>query len=95
MLRSINPEQLASLFRTILQIGGGYLVSRGIASEDQVLALSSAGATILVTFWGLWARSDKQLIVSAANVPAVEMVNVDRDTERESRTLTLNAKVSS
>lgn len=73
-IRTINPEQLAVLFRTALQFGGGYLVGQGIVDAETWTVLSGALLTLAITLWGLWARKDSNLIKSAAAVPAVEKV---------------------
>jgi hypothetical protein len=73
-LRSINPEQLASFLRTVLQILGGVVIANGYFDANTWLTLSGAVVTIVVTGWGLWARSDTNLIKSAAAVPAVTKV---------------------
>lgn len=73
-LRNVNPEQLASLLRTFLQVIGGVLVAQGYATEGQWAEWSGAALIILPTLWGLWARSDTNLIKSAADVPAVDKV---------------------
>jgi putative chitinase len=78
-LRTMNPEQIAALFRTLLQFIGGIGVAYGVMTETQLASVSSGLMTVLVTFWGIWARSDTNLIASAANVPAVHTVVADSD----------------
>jgi hypothetical protein len=75
-LRTMNPEQVASLFRTLLQFAGGLGVAYGVMTETQFASILSGLMTVFVTAWGLWARSDANLIASAANVPAVHSVVV-------------------
>jgi hypothetical protein len=78
-LRTMNPEQVASLFRTLLQFAGGLGVAYGVMTETQFASILSGLMTVFVTAWGLWARSDANLIASAANVPAVHSVVTDPD----------------
>lgn len=73
-LRSINPEQVASLFRTVLQVVGGILATNGWVASDNWTLISGSVLTLAVTAWGMWARSDTNLIKSAADVPAVDKV---------------------
>jgi hypothetical protein len=75
----MNPEQIAALFRTLLQFIGGLGVAYGWMTETQSASILSGLMTVFVTAWGLWARSDANLIASAANVPAVHSVLTDSD----------------
>jgi hypothetical protein len=72
--RSINPEQVASFLRTILQVVGGMLVANGYVSDADWTAWGGAALIIIPTIWGLWARTDTNLIKSAADVPAVKKI---------------------
>ncbi len=93
-LRYINPEMLAALLRTAVQVGGGIVAQRGWASDDEVSLIGGALVTILVTLWGMWTRTDKNLIESASSVPAVNSISVDHATESASATLTANPKIN-
>jgi hypothetical protein len=73
-LRAVNPEQIASLVRTIVQFGGGYFVGKGVLTGDELTLIVSGVVTLAVTLWGIWARSDNNLIKSAADVPAVKEI---------------------
>ncbi len=73
-LRTINPEQLASILRTVLQVVGGIVAANGWIADEQWVAISGGLLTIATTAWGLWARKDSNLIKSAADVPAVEKI---------------------
>jgi hypothetical protein len=75
-LRTINPEQLAALLRTIGQVLGGVIATHGWMTDSEWTALSGGIATILLTVWGIFARRDAALIASAANVPVTEKVVV-------------------
>ena len=72
--RTINPEQIAAAVRTIAQVLGGVLVTKGVIGADDWALYSGAAAIVIPTVWGLIARSDANLIASAADVPAVEKI---------------------
>ncbi|MFE1598171.1 Pam3-gp28 family putative phage holin [Methylobacterium sp. ID0610] len=74
----MNQEQLLSLARTLLQIGGALAVARGWISAEQMASLTdqliiAAGALVMIgtTIWGLVARSKKNLVAAAAALPEV------------------------
>lgn len=73
-LRNINPEQAWSAVRTIGQVVGSIMVTKGWISDADWQLYSGAALVIVPTIIGLWARSDVNLIKSAADVPAVEKV---------------------
>lgn len=70
----MNSEQVASLLRTILQIGGGIAVSKGWTDESTATALIGAIVTIAVTAWGLYARRNTGLVQSVAALPQVAQI---------------------
>ena len=70
----MNQEQVLSLLRTLLQIGGSVAVTKGWTDEGTVVALTGALVTIAATAWGLIARSNKNLVVAAAAVPEVQQI---------------------
>jgi hypothetical protein len=74
----MNQEQILSLARTLLQIGGTLAVARGWVSAEQAADLTNqlvvaggALVTIGATVWGLVARSKKNLVASVAALPEV------------------------
>jgi hypothetical protein len=73
-LRTLTPEQFGALFRTILQIAGAVLATSGVFTDAQWQTISGSVFTLAVTAWGMWARSDANLIKSAADSPAVEKI---------------------
>lgn len=73
-LRTINPEQLWSAVRTIGQVVGSILVTKGWIADADWQLYSGAALVIIPTIIGLWQRSDENLIKSVAEVPAVEKV---------------------
>ncbi|MFJ5486572.1 hypothetical protein ACIKTA_02485 [Hansschlegelia beijingensis] len=73
-LRSHDPEQLSALLRTILQVVGVVVATKGWLSADDWALYSGAVLTIVPAFWGLWARTDTNLVKSAADVPAVDKI---------------------
>jgi hypothetical protein len=71
----MNYEQIMAIFRTLLQMGGAVLAARGVMSADMVSTLSEsvqvligAGVSIATIVWGVWARSDHNLVKSAVEV---------------------------
>lgn len=84
--RSINPEQIWSAVRTIGQVVGSILVTKGWIADADWQLYSGAALVIVPTLIGLWARKDTNLIKSAAEVPAVREIiapatSVARDPE--------------
>lgn len=70
----MNQEQIASLLRTILQVGGGIAVGRGWIDADTATAVIGALVTLAVTAWGLYARRNTGLVQSAAALPQVAQI---------------------
>jgi len=67
----MNQDQIISLVRQILLTLGGSLVGKGYV-DDATMTMIVGGIVSLVTgFWGLYARREKGLIVSAAAQPSV------------------------
>jgi hypothetical protein len=93
-LRAINPEQLAAFLRTAGQVIGGIVAYHGFLTEAQWAMYFGAATTLILTGWGMFARSDKNLISSAANVPAVEKVVVPPTIMAKSETLQENPSVT-
>lgn len=72
-----NKEQTLSLFRTLLQILGTILVTRGVLTGAEWEAILSSILIIAPTIWGIWVRRNTGLINAAAAVPAVEKIITD------------------
>jgi putative chitinase len=83
--RNVNPEQLAGALRQLLLLASGslgtYLVTKGYVTTDTWKDLSPLLAPIFMAagtaVWGWVARTDKNLVKSAADVPAVTEVVVN------------------
>jgi hypothetical protein len=83
--RNVNPEQLAGALRQLLLLASGslgtYLVTKGYVTTDTWKDLSPLLAPIFMAagtaVWGWVARTDKNLVKSAADVPAVTKVEVN------------------
>lgn len=73
----MNQEQIAALLRTIIQVAAGSFGWTQLQSGDTSLALASGLALVIVTVWGMYARSNKNLVASAANVPTVQKIVAD------------------
>jgi N-acetyl-anhydromuramyl-L-alanine amidase AmpD len=71
----LNQEQVTSLLRTTLQLLGAVLVTRGIMTPadvasmiDPIMVLIGAAMTLAVTWWGIRARSSKNIVRSARRI---------------------------
>jgi hypothetical protein len=92
-LRTINPEQIAALLRTVGQVLGGMIATQGWMTDSEWQAVVGAVITVVLTAWGIFARRDSALITSAANVPVTEKVVVATPVVASSESLTENPKV--
>ena len=92
-LRTVNPEQIAALLRTIGQVLGGMIATQGWMTDTEWQAVVGAVITVVLTAWGIFARRDSALITSAAGVPVTEKVIVATPVITSSETLTENPKV--
>jgi Flp pilus assembly protein TadB len=72
-LRTVNPEQVASVLRTIGQAGAAVTGYAWLGSDPIISALAGVVFTGL-TWWGQNVRSDANLIKSVADMPAVKTV---------------------
>lgn len=59
----MNIGMITGLVRHILTFGGGYLVTSGIATADDVNAGVGAIVTLIGLVWSWLAKSDKNPIV--------------------------------
>jgi hypothetical protein len=75
-----NQEQTLSLLRTLLQIGGTALVTRGILTGAEWEAILAAILIIVPTVWGIWVRRNAGLVEAAAAVPNVQQIIADPKT---------------
>lgn len=77
MLRMFNADQVGSAVRAILIGLGGYVVGSGWMSGELWLEVVASVTTVVVALWGVWANNDKNLVKSAANVPAVHKIETN------------------
>lgn len=70
----MNSEQILSLIRTVLQIGGSVAVTSGYITGGELEAIIGVVVTIAATAWGIWTRRNAGLVASAAAVPAVARI---------------------
>ncbi len=70
----MNSEQLTSLLRTVLQVGGAFIVGRGWVDDATVATVGGALVTLIVTGWSLYTRRSAGLVASAAAVPGVTSI---------------------
>lgn len=69
----MNQEQVAAILRTALQVLAGIFAWSWL-DTNTVAALASAVAGLGVVAWGIWARSNTNLVASAAAVPEVAKI---------------------
>lgn len=83
----MNQEQIFSLVRIVLMMGGTSLVTRGFVQAEELpglidklmIALGALGA-IGAAVYGVWKRRPTGLIKSAANQPEVAKIVTDSAT---------------
>ena len=77
---NINQAQIESIIRWLLTTGGpgaAYLVSQGMAPSqiNNILTIALAVVPPAISFvWGLFRKTDKQMIATVASVPGVNGV---------------------
>jgi hypothetical protein len=77
----MNSEQVISLLRTILQVLGGVLVTKGVLTQaevssslDQLMVIVGSMMTLGATAWSLYTRRKAGLVSSAASLKEVSGV---------------------
>lgn len=50
-----------TLIRSILKVGGGFLVSKGIADDSQIEIISAGLLAVVAVVWGYLHRSKKEV----------------------------------
>lgn len=50
-------DTVQTLVRSVLKVGGGYLVARGWADESSVEVLTAGAITLAAIVWGIWHRA--------------------------------------
>ncbi|MBA3727579.1 MAG: hypothetical protein H0W86_14395, partial [Armatimonadetes bacterium] len=73
----INNEQIASFVRQMLLVGSGFMIARGFGTAETWAMIAPAIVAMVTAAWGFWARTDKNLIKSAADVPVVTQIAVN------------------
>lgn len=82
----MNIEQILSIVRWLLSVGGpigAYLISRGIPAEQvtilqtAIIAIIGALPPIVAFVWGLFSRTDKATIKSAAAIAGTTVVTTE------------------
>lgn len=67
-------EQFWSLVRTLLQMAGAALVTRGYLDDGSMQVLLGAVMAILTTLYSLYIRRKAGLVASAAALPEVAQI---------------------
>lgn len=86
-------EQFWSAVRTLLQVGGTVLVTKGYLDAGTVQAVIGALMVILPTIYGLYVRRPAGLVESAAALPDVKQVVVTNDLALKVKDTDLPVKV--
>ena len=79
----MNSEQIVSLLRTILQVLGGVLVTKGVLTQaevttslDQLMIVAGSLMTFGATVWSLYTRRKAGIVSSAASLKEVSGVEL-------------------
>lgn len=56
----IMPDELQTLVRAALKIGGGYLVAKGLADQSGAEVIAAGLAALIGVAWGLRHRTPKE-----------------------------------
>ena len=76
-------EQFWSLVRTLLQMAGAALVTRGYLDDGSMQVLLGAVMAILTTLYSLWLRRKAGLVASAAALPEVREIRTTPEIARK------------
>ncbi|HEV7258915.1 MAG TPA: hypothetical protein VGN82_14135 [Bosea sp. (in: a-proteobacteria)] len=67
-------EQFWSLVRTVLQMAGAALVTRGYLDDGSMQVLLGAVMAIITTIYSVWIRRKAGLVAAAAALPEVREI---------------------
>lgn len=70
----MTQEQFASLLRTILQMAGAALVTRGYTDSETALAIVGGAVALGTTIYSLYIRRKAGIVASAAALPEVKSI---------------------
>ena len=62
----MNQEQLLSIFRQVLLVAGGGLVTKGYVDQGTLATVVGAVLALGTSAWGIWTRRPAGLVASAA-----------------------------
>ena len=62
----MSQEELETIIRTILKVGGGALIARGFATESTVQELLGLAAPLAAFGWGWWRARQAAALKAAA-----------------------------
>lgn len=72
----MNSDQLLSLLRTLLQILGTYLTTKGFVNETLWAQISGIVLVIAPTIWSIYAHTDAANIKKVTAMPDVQAIVV-------------------
>lgn len=73
----INQDQFLSMLRSILAVVGGWAVSRGYVTADQVVLVGGLLASLVPLAWGIAVHTNKAKVAAAQAVPAAQVAVSD------------------
>jgi hypothetical protein len=72
----MTSEQIWSLVRTLLQMGGSALVARGLLDDGSMQVIVGALMAIITTLYSVYIRRPAGLVATTAALPDVKTVVV-------------------
>ncbi len=79
----MNPDQWLSLLRTLLKIGGMFLVSKGVLTDVDWTTISGAVIMLAPVGWDIYVHSKAGKLASVAAMPEVKKIVTDPETAVE------------
>lgn len=72
----MNQDQVLSLIRWGLGMGSGYLVGRGVITEQQVTMIGGAAGSLIPLVWSFFAHTDAAKMAAPGTIPGVSKVEI-------------------
>jgi hypothetical protein len=70
----MNQDQVMSIVRSVLQILGTGLVSKGVIGDADWTTIAGAILMVVPVGWGIYAHTQQQKIASVAAMPEVKTI---------------------